>query len=230
MKLNERHTKILQELNTSNEIRVSKLSQKLFVSEMTIRRDLKALEFAGFLKRSHGGAVRIDTDLLLPIGTRMHLQNAEKKEIALLAKKHLKDNQVIFMSSSSTCAYLCPLLKDYKKIHVVTNSLYILSSLRKHHIPCTLTGGLYTENEQNLTGRFATQILREINTDIAFISCEALSEDGYLSDSSSELAELLQIAMMNTKTKIFLMDSSKTNRKCTYNVCHRNDIDELIIV
>lgn len=230
MKLNDRQKNILQELNTNHEVRVSKLSRKLFVSEMTIRRDLKAMELAGYLIRNHGGAVKIASDLVLPIGTRMHLQYDEKMEIALLAKKHLKDNQVIFISSSSTCAYLCPHLKDYKKIHVVTNSLYILFSLQKYHIPCTLTGGLYTENERNLTGRFATQILREINTDIAFISCEALSEDGYLSDSSSDLAELLQIALMNTKTKIFLMDSSKTNRKCTYNVCHKDEIDELIIV
>lgn len=41
----------------SDRVSVSELSQRLGVSEMTVRRDLDALEGQGLVRRVHGGAV-----------------------------------------------------------------------------------------------------------------------------------------------------------------------------
>ena len=54
---------ILQELLRTAEVSVDHLAERLEVSTATIRRDLTALEKKGLLRRSHGGAVRIDPAL-----------------------------------------------------------------------------------------------------------------------------------------------------------------------
>ena len=52
----ERQKNILLSLKKSRLIKVSELSYKLNVTEMTIRRDLEELEAMNLLKRIHGGA------------------------------------------------------------------------------------------------------------------------------------------------------------------------------
>ena len=78
MTLNHRQKQILNELEASRQIRVTKIAKKLFASEMTIRRDLEYLEKEGFLIRCHGGAVPIGNHLLYPIKHRMWINTKEK--------------------------------------------------------------------------------------------------------------------------------------------------------
>lgn len=47
----------LRLVQNSERVSVSELSQRLGVSEMTVRRDLDALEGQGLVQRVHGGAV-----------------------------------------------------------------------------------------------------------------------------------------------------------------------------
>ena len=56
----ERQKNILLSLKKNRLIKVSELSYKLNVTEMTIRRDLEELEAMNLLKRVHGGARSID--------------------------------------------------------------------------------------------------------------------------------------------------------------------------
>jgi DeoR/GlpR family transcriptional regulator of sugar metabolism len=48
---------ILKELKRTQMVKVSGLSERLGVSDVSIRRDLERLEYLGLLKRVHGGAV-----------------------------------------------------------------------------------------------------------------------------------------------------------------------------
>lgn len=228
--MNERHQYILRKIKSDKKVKVSRLARELFVSEMTIRRDLRQMEADGLLKRYHGGAIENDHDLLYPIKMRVWMNSNEKKELALKAKKHLKDYQTIFFNSSSTCAYLVPYLSEFEGIRVITNSIFIMQQVSNLHIPCTLTGGEYNRVENSLSGRATEDFLREVNVDIAILSCEGLSDDGYVTDSNAELAAVAKVALKNSKKKILLMDNSKLNSKYTYNICHVDILDELIII
>ena len=53
----ERQAQILSCLEQQNTVSVQALSEQLYASPSTIRRDLSELEAQGFLKRVHGGAV-----------------------------------------------------------------------------------------------------------------------------------------------------------------------------
>lgn len=54
---NERHDAILDALQSRASVRTEELAAELGVSGMTVRRDLRALEERGLLRRVHGGAV-----------------------------------------------------------------------------------------------------------------------------------------------------------------------------
>ncbi|MFI5085950.1 MAG: DeoR family transcriptional regulator, partial [Actinomycetales bacterium] len=55
----ERQSRILSELQHAEAVRVADLAKTLMVSEMTVRRDIEALEERQQLRRVHGGAVRL---------------------------------------------------------------------------------------------------------------------------------------------------------------------------
>ena len=52
-----RQSMILQDVRRAGSARVSDLTQRLGVSDMTVRRDLEVLARAGLIEKVHGGAV-----------------------------------------------------------------------------------------------------------------------------------------------------------------------------
>ena len=57
MALNERQQEILSITQKKQRVSVAELAGTLYVSEMTVRRDLAKMEHEGYLKRFHGGAI-----------------------------------------------------------------------------------------------------------------------------------------------------------------------------
>ena len=80
--MNERQKEILGILYQKGRASVLELSQTLFVSEMTVRRDLIEMEKGGFLRRYRGGAILKINLGEMPIGERLLLDRQEKEELA----------------------------------------------------------------------------------------------------------------------------------------------------
>ena len=57
----ERFAAILRELKSKGAVTVTELSEKLGISESTVRRDLQSLDARGLLRKVHGGATVCDT-------------------------------------------------------------------------------------------------------------------------------------------------------------------------
>lgn len=227
MPLNERHVKILELLNERNQASVKFLSEKLYVCEMTVRRDLSALEKDGYLRRYHGGAVIINDYTDCPIEIRLRENEQVKKELAKVAKEYIRDNMTIYLDSSATCSYILSYIKEYSNITVITNSIMYLS---QKNIKFKSTGGDYYPADQCLIGRETENYLRQINPDVAFLSCDAISSDGILTDASIEWASIAKIVLKNSFYSIFLIDNTKTNKRYRHNICHIDDADKVIII
>ena len=88
---NERHRQIISYLEKKNTVTVQELTDILYASSSTIRRDLSELEAQGFVKRIHGGAVlTAGSTFDTPASLRRTQQLAEKQRIAELASQFLK--------------------------------------------------------------------------------------------------------------------------------------------
>lgn len=230
MKFNDRQNELLSILQKRERASVGFLAKALFVSEMTVRRDLALLEKEGLLRRYHGGAVAPEEYIEYPIGVRMHVKEKEKRALADAAEKYLADGQLIYMSNSSTAAHIIPLLKKYKGVRVITNSIQFLLMLSRLSIPCTLTGGEYMERERCLYGTVAIECLSKINPDLAILSCDGITPDGRITALDENVTLLERIVVRNAKTVVVLADSDKMGLQFPHTVCHKDDAKEIIVL
>ena len=229
MELNSRKKEILNILYAKGKATVVELSENLYVSEMTIRRDLSEMERGGYLRRYRGGAVLKMATSEMPITERVYLDEDEKKALSQQCIPYLGDGMSIYLDSSSTCLYLIPHIQKYKNILIVTNSVQVVLSASNYHIPCLLIGGEYYEQDMCLVGSIAEQYAKDLNIDVAFFTTAAYSDDGVISDFDVKQTMIRKIILRNTKKSIFLFESSKIGQKMTYTLCRKEDVTEIII-
>ena len=207
--MNERQKEILEILYRNGRASVTELSGVLFVSEMTVRRDLSEMEKGGFLRRYRGGAIlKINTGEM-PIGERLLLDQKEKEAIAAKCTAYLGDGMTVFIDSSSTCQYILPYLSQYKNITVVTNSISALLTLGKMHIFTILIGGEYYEQDMCTVGSLAERYVHELNVDVAFYTTAAISHDGVISDFDLKQTMIRKYVMKNANKNVFLFEKEK---------------------
>ena len=92
--MKDRYNKILELLTKENKIEVNELSQILGVSNVTIRKDLDALEEKGIIKRGHGYAILANKD---DINGRLAYHYEIKKRIATKAAELIHDGDTIMI-------------------------------------------------------------------------------------------------------------------------------------
>lgn len=229
MEYNDRKKDILDILYANGRVSVSKLANALFVSEMTIRRDLTEMEKDGVIKRYRGGAVLNTVSSKMPIIQRFFVDEKEKIYLSKKAISFLRDDLFVFIDSSSTCQYIIPYISRFKNITIITNSVNALLIASKSKISCVLIGGKYSSHDMCFVGSIAEQYANEFNVDIAFFSSLGLSEDGIISDTDVEQTMIRKIIMRNSKKNIFLFEKSKVNKIYAYTVCHKTDVNEVLI-
>jgi len=229
MAINERHKEILDVLNKKGRVSTSELSRTLFVSEMTIRRDLCEMEKCGFLRRFRGGAVLKINVGEMPISERLLMDREEKENLSRKCVDYLHDDITIFIDSSSTCQFLLPHISQYKNVTVVTNSISSLMTASALHIRCVLVGGQYYEQDMCTVGSLAERYVRELNVDVAFFTTAAISHDGVISDFDEQQTAIRKIVMQNAKQNVFLFEKEKLGKKQLYTLCHTKDATAVIM-
>lgn len=230
MELNTRQQEILDILYETGKISVAKLAKKLYVAEMTIRRDLTALEKGGFLKRYHGGAVLMANQRELPLSHRIMFDEKEKKALSKKCLEFLKDNMIIFIDSSSTCQYIIPHIATFKNMKIITNSVKALLTASSLHIPCVLIGGDYYEQDMCLVGSIAEQYAEELNVDLSFFATAAYSEDGIISDFDEKQLYIRKIMLRNSTQSVFLCEKNKIGKKMLHTLCRSEDMTAVLTV
>lgn len=102
MLVNQRRDLIVAEVERVGGVRVSELTDRLGVSDMTVRRDLEHLETHGWLRRVHGGAVLGSSSSEEPgFEAKSVLQQPAKRAIAARAAQFL-DKSAIALSAGTT--------------------------------------------------------------------------------------------------------------------------------
>ena len=142
MRKSERLEKILDLIQNSNFISPGKLAEKMNVSLITIRRDLKKLTEQGFIIKEYN-AIKIARDYDKRFHERHHTNLEQKRIIAKLAKRFVQSGDTLFLDTSTTCYEFARVLsRSLKNLHIVTNNLYTaIELLSNHRIDVILIGG-----------------------------------------------------------------------------------------
>lgn len=225
----ERHLFIINELKDNNVIQVSDIKDKLDVTEMTIRRDLKELEEKGILKRIHGGATRVD---LLSTKEFSHNEKikkniSEKQEIAQKIASTIEENETIFLGPGSTIELVSDYIEE-KSCKLVTNSLYLFNRLRdKNFKNLILIGGSFRANTGAFVGSFATGTVRKLRFKRAFIGVNGINGDKVFAYSEDE-GEIQKIALDNSQLRYIVADHTKVGREDFYSFYNLDEVNAVI--
>lgn len=196
--------------------RVADMAEALGVSEGTVRNDLNALEVEGRLTRFHGGAIlREQAEFSnTSFAARHHDHAAEKQLIASRAAELVRDGDSVLLDASSTVYYLSLAIQDRQRLRVVTNGLDAARLLARNPSNSVfLIGGVLHQDGSSVTGLFSEQIIHELHTQKAFVSCSGFSLERGLTEVHFEEAQLKRKAMESTTEVIALVDSSKFGKE-----------------
>jgi DeoR family glycerol-3-phosphate regulon repressor len=217
-------------------VSVAHVAKEIGISDMTVRRDLEALERDGLVQRSHGGAVpaprRAPASTVIqaePSYAARAAVNAElKRRIASEAAKLVNPYQAIGLDAGSTAAYLAAELANRQALEIVTNSLQTILAMPQPILPeVFMLGGRLRPREGSFCGGITRQQLSGHWLDRFFLGICGIDENG-LYDYSPEDAETKTIFMQQSKAVTALCDSSKFGQRSFVRVCGFEAIDSIV--
>lgn len=206
----DRYRLILDVISQKDVVKVSELAERLNVAEMTIRRDLNALEEQGLIERVHGGAKKKGT---IPYVELSHVQKQtinveEKKHIAQKCAELICDHDIVFIGPGTTNE----LIYDYVKaenVDVITNSITVFNRFKHDsRYDVILIGGRFRERTGTFIGYFANKLLSEIKVNKAFIGTNGII-DTRVTTANEEEGNGQRIILDNAAEKYILADHSK---------------------
>lgn len=213
----DRRQQILEEIKDSGFVNNSSLSKKFGCSEVTIRTDIREMAAAGLLKRTHGGAVAIDTVTTPVLETKTISKFiAEKQRIAEEAYNHIENNDTILLDDSSTSYYLSLYILSHseKKLVVVTNGIKTANELSgAAHVELHVVGG-YVGGQNNghlaaILGDTAIETIQSFHVDKGFIGVHSINFDVGLTSIAVPQMQIKR-AIINSSKKLFVLaDHSK---------------------
>lgn len=205
-----RHT-ILTLLNQQGKVTVEQLSEQFSTSEVTIRKDLNALEKNGLLLRRYGGAIALPEELTAVESNNI---SANKKNIAKAGAKLIRDFNRIIIDSGSTTSGLIEELNDKRGLLVMTNSLHLASSIHELENEPTLlmTGGTWDPHSESFQGQVAEQVLRSYDFDQLFIGADGIDLTRGTT-TFNELTGLSKVMADVSREVIVMVESDKFGRR-----------------
>lgn len=226
-----RQKQILEYVEKRSSANIRELAEYLNVSDATIRRDLDELSGFGCLERTHGGAIRIEKSLAFEHvrSRKMELMLEEKVRIARRASEMVRNGDTLYLDSGSTIYYLAQQLINYENLTVITNDIFIASSVPLHPTSTLIvTGGIRRFDYGVLIGNMVDDFLRGIRVNIAFLGADAIdAEYGVMNANLSE-ANAKVLAMQAGMRRVLLADHSKIGKTVLCRVGELSDFDAFI--
>ena len=206
--MKDRLNKILELLTKENKMEVSLLAEKLSVSQVTIRKDLDALESRGIIKREHGFALLCSTD---DINGRIAYHYEEKRKIAQKASEMVQNGDTIMIESGSCCALLADALANTKKdLTIITNSAFIAGYIRgKANFQIVLLGGIYQQDAQVMVGPMVQQCVENFFVDLFFIGTDGYNSRIGFTNRDQMRAQAVRDMARQADNVIVLTESDK---------------------
>ena len=176
---------------------VEYLSEALHVSLPTIRRDLALLAQRKNIVRTRGGAMHINVQQSFPISYRRVTRTAMKTGVARKAAELVRENQVIFIDSSSTANFIVQYLRKLNNVTIVTNSLETAASIKNINATTYCLCGNIIENFSSVGGHLAVESAGFFHIDTFFFSAYGVDPRGRIVESSDAEIDLKYYLLKN---------------------------------
>jgi DeoR family fructose operon transcriptional repressor len=202
-----RQSEISKHINAGGHVIVSEMAREFGVSEMTIRRDLRALEDRGLAVRVHGGALAAEKSRFsnrLSSNLRLKTKAIEK------LVGFIPDAGCVYLDGSTTMLNMVKHLKGKTRLSVVTNNVETFNRIADlpGPTPLLLGGGLDIRTD-NLIGPLAIRSVGSLAFDVAFFSAWGLDAVTGLNEVTVEDAEVKERVAHRARGVYVAVDHTK---------------------
>lgn len=226
-----RHDAIRRAIEINGRVSIADLKDRLEVSEVTIREDLKFLEQRNVLTRVRGGAVASANGVIeLPLEETSTANRSEKAAIGAYAASMVKNGQTVIIDVGSTTTELANALSpDLVRVVVITNALNIALALESlPGVSVIVTGGTLRPLQHSLVAPMGTLLLDQLKADVAFLGCNGVDPERGFTNANIAEAEIKQAMVRSADRTVFLADHDKIGEVASAFVADISGADLLI--
>lgn len=226
----ERREMILSMLKSKGRIFAKDLAEEFGISIDTIRRDLTTMEEQGLLKRTHGGAIPVSKVRRLPIDNKVRYSEGTEHQnaVAKLAAEYIDEGDTVFIGGASIHYILLKHLPLDKKYTVITNSLTIAEKLKSlNNVETYIVCGKI-KSDEGIVDAVATEFIRNLRIDVAFLTGGGLSAKHGLSSATPEGAIFQRTVAQVSRRKVCLANFDKVGTEFFSKTIDAKDLDIVI--
>ncbi|MDQ2796160.1 MAG: DeoR/GlpR family DNA-binding transcription regulator [Actinomycetota bacterium] len=204
-----RHT-VLEMVRSSGAVSLKELAATVGASEVTVRRDLRALEADGLLDRKRGGAAMPGAlSHEASYSQKSRVAGPAKAAIAMLAATLVDEGDAIVLGAGTTTLELARRLTRLRELTVVTNSVLVATALASSQSEVIVTGGMLRGATFALVGTGAEHSLSGLRVRRAFLSGNGLTAGRGLSTPNTAAAAVDRAIARTAQEVVVLADHTK---------------------
>lgn len=226
----QRRESILRELRRHGVLSVHQLTEMFQCSHMTVRRDISVLEQEGRAYSVPGG-VRIASQLSTEPSHQVKaiVELAQKRAIAAHAATLLHAGMTVYLDAGTTTLSIVPHIIALQDMTVISNDFPVVEALvEAPHVNVIHIGGVLDHPNRSSVGPLAAATLRQLASDVAFVSSSSWDLQRGLTTPSAPKVEVKRAAMETASRKILVTTSSKYGTFGTYRIAGLAQFDQII--
>jgi DeoR family transcriptional regulator, aga operon transcriptional repressor len=229
-----RREHILAFVRARDFVRVSDLSARFHVSEVTVRGDLDVLAERGHIRRIRGGAMpRSLPQPERPFEEMQTTHVPEKAIIGRMAASLISSGETIILDVGTTTTAIARALvvrEDLHDVVVFTNAINIALELEPAipRFTVVVIGGTLRPMQHSLVDPLGGLMLERINAHTVFLGCNGIDPKGGITNINLPEAEIKRRMLLSARRRVVVADGSKVGDIELAYLCNVDEVDLLI--
>jgi len=226
--MDQRKKTILEMIQRNGRLELHAAARELGVSEMTVRRALRALEREKLLVQVRGGAIPS------PAGYEPENAFSELNDVKFSLAEALCRSvlpcETMFIGTGTTCLAFARIMarRSLLPATIVTNSLPVASALFRRRCKVILLGGELRTKSMDLVGPAAERTLEEYRVEWLISGCDGAFADYGFYTSDVSLSNLEKKTISIADRSAIITESGKFGRRSLTRFASLEDIDLLV--
>jgi DeoR/GlpR family transcriptional regulator of sugar metabolism len=197
---------LLTLIRAGGQLEVAGLPERLGVSAETLRRDLRALEEQGAVRRGYGVAYAVESGAYeSALTVRSTINAEEKRRIAHAVVQRIGEARTVYLDEGYQTELVAGLLPTDGTLTVVTPSLPVATLLASRPgVDVVVLGGRVRVRTLGVVDYWAAEVLSRLTIDLALIGANGISVERGLTTPDPAVAEVKAAAVRAAVRRVFV--------------------------
>ncbi len=225
-----RRSELLSHIRAHGRLDVNGIPDLLGVSAETVRRDLRALESQGLVRRGYGVAYPVESGAFeSALQVRRDINPEEKLRIANGLIPRLGDAQIIFIDEGYLTELVAQRLPLDRPLTIVTSSLPVAMTLApRSNIQVIILGGRVRGSTLGVADHWPVEMLGKLSIDLAILGANGVSLEHGMTTPDPAVAAVKAAAVASSQHRIFIGAHHKFGRSTFVKFADLSDFELLI--